>query len=125
MSLWEIVAVSRAGTRAPSEKDWRDLSAALRARHRPGDLIAFAPAWIDPLGRHHLGDLIPLDMAGRMDAARYARIWEVAEGDARSPDSAWLDPVQSTDFGRLTLRLYRRSPSRWPPTSCPRCPAPT
>ncbi len=112
VSLWEVVAASRASTRAPSDEAWRELSTALRARHRPGDLIAFAPAWIDPLGRHHLGDLISLDMAGRMDAARYATIWEVAEGDARSPDSAGLDPVESAAFGALVLRRYRQVPAQ-------------
>jgi hypothetical protein len=111
VSLWEMVAVSRANQRAPGPRDWRALSAALRAEHRPGDLVTFAPGWIDPLGRHHLGDLIPLEMAGRMDAARYAVVWEVAEGDARSPDTAGLEPERSRQFGRLSLRRYRRAPA--------------
>ena len=106
VALWEMVAVSRAGARAATDEDWRALSASLRSRHRPGDLIAFAPAWIDPLGRRFLGDLIPLDMAGRMDAARYATIWEVAERGARSPDAAGLDAADQSAFGALVLRRY-------------------
>jgi hypothetical protein len=111
VALWEMVAVSRASARAPTDRDWRALSASLRSRHRPGDLIAFAPAWIDPLGRRFLGDLIPLDMAGRMDAARYATIWEVAERGARSPDTDGLEPVESGDFGALVLRRYQQKPA--------------
>jgi hypothetical protein len=109
VSLWELAAVSRTRARAPGAEDWRALSAALRARHRPGDLIAFAPAWIDPLGRRYLGDLVSLDMAGRMDAARYSTIWEVASGRARSPDTRGLEPSESAEFGPLVLRRYQQS----------------
>jgi hypothetical protein len=103
--------VSRVSRRAPDEREWRALSAALRAAHQPGDLVTFAPGWIDPLGRRYLGDLIPLEMAGRMDAARYAVLWEVAEGGARAPDTAGLEPDRTQDFGRLSLRRYRRRPA--------------
>lgn len=108
VSFWEMVVVSRVRVRAPSERDWQALSAAVRAAHRPGDLIVFAPGWIDPLGRHYLGDLIPLEMAGRMDAARYPVIWEVSERGARARETADLEPDRSQDFGRLTLRHYRQ-----------------
>jgi hypothetical protein len=108
VSLWEVVAVSRASARAPGEEDWRALSSAVRAAHAPGDLILFAPGWIDPLGRHHLGDLIPLEMAARMDAARYATILEVSERGARAPETEGLEAVESHQFGRLELRRYRK-----------------
>ena len=110
VSLWEMVAVSRESTRAPGEEEWRQASSALRAVHRRGELILFAPGWVDPVGRQHLGDLIPLEMAGRMDAARHATIWEVAEEDARAPETAGMDPVDVRAFGRLELRRYQQSP---------------
>jgi len=111
VSLWEMVEVSREVVRAPTEADWRAMSRSLRARHQAQDLIVFAPGWIDPLGRHHLGDLISIDMAARMDAARYTTIWEVAVGDARAPETDGMSPVDSAGFGRLELRRYRQQPA--------------
>ena len=110
ISLWEIVAVARNSHRAPEPADWTALSAALRQRHAPGDLIVFAPSWIDPIGRHELGDLIPIEMAARMDAARYRVVWEVSQGGARAAETAGAERTWSQDFGRLTLSRYQRTP---------------
>lgn len=109
VSLWEIVAVARSAHRAPGPDDWRALSAALHERHRAGELIVFAPAWIDPVGRQAVGDLVPLDMAGRMDGARYPVVWEVSQGRARAPETAGAAATWSQDFGRLSLRRYQRA----------------
>lgn len=110
VALWEMVAVTRAQLRPASERDWQALSSALRAAHRPGDLIVFAPAWIDPVGRQHLGDLIPIEMAARADAARYAVVWEVGEEEARAPETAGLSAERAEEFGPLALRRYRQTP---------------
>ena len=110
VSLWEIVAVARSARRAPEQADWSALSAALHERHRAGELIVFAPAWIDPIGRREVGDLIPIEMAARMDSARYGVVWEIAQGDARAPETAGSDPTWSQDFGRLRLARYQRTP---------------
>jgi len=112
VALWEIVAAARAPLRAPAEEDWRALSAALRERHRPGELIVFAPGWIDPVGRQHLGDLIPLEMAARMDAARFPVVWEVALGDAEAPERAGARLTWSAEHGPLVLRRFERDPAR-------------
>lgn len=111
VSLWEIVAVARGARRAPEPADWRALSAMLREKHQPAQLIVFAPAWIDPVGRAEVGDLIPIDMAARMDAARYGVVWEVSQGGARAPETAGSELAWSRDFGQLSLRLYRRAPA--------------
>jgi hypothetical protein len=111
VALWEMAAVSRVDERTAEGREWRELSAALRARHRPGDLVLFAPDWIDPIGRHYVGDLLSIEMAGRMDAARYAVLWEVAERGARAPETAGLQPTASQDFGRLVLRRYEQRPA--------------
>jgi hypothetical protein len=109
VALVELVAVTRVGAGQPSEADWRAASAALRARHQPGDLIVFAPGWIDPLGREYLGDLIPIDMAARMDAARYPVVWEVAAEGAQAAELAGESATDSARFGGLTLRRYQRA----------------
>jgi hypothetical protein len=94
---------ARASNRAGGDRGWstwRTVSAKRRraghgvgaggrpgaAGHQPGNLIVFAPRWNDPVGRLHLGDLIPVEMAGRLDGERYGRIWELDIRSARAPD---------------------------------------
>src|SRR5437870_13517130 len=64
--------------RVAADADWSAAAAEVRAGFQPGDLIVFAPAWTDQVGRFHLGDLIPPEMAARPDADRYQRIWELS-----------------------------------------------
>src|SRR5262245_49174357 len=82
---WEIAATLSVAARAPREGDWESAAREVRAGLAPGDAVAFAPRWIDPIGRLHLGDLLSSDDLGRMDAARYDRIWEVSIRGARAP----------------------------------------
>lgn len=110
VSLWEIVATRCAATSAPDDAAWAEAAGVVREGYRDGDLIVFTPAWVDPVGRLHLGDLIPLDVAARMDAARFGRIWEVAIRDARAPETAGLSPVRVADRGGVAIRLYERTP---------------
>jgi hypothetical protein len=70
----------------------------------------FAPDWVDPVGRLHLGDLIPVEMAGRMDAARYGRIWELSIRDAHAPETKGLNPVATEAVDGLTIRSFARTP---------------
>lgn len=78
VALWEIVATVRATHSVPDDTAWQRAAKLVRGQFRPGDLIVFAPAWADPIGRLHLGDLIPVETAARMDNARFATIWEVS-----------------------------------------------
>lgn len=112
ISLWEVVVIARAGHDTGSESDWQRAAAAVRARHKPGELITFAPRWIDPVGRLHLGDLIDLDMAGRMDADRYGVIWELSIRGARPPETRGLEPAWQQRFGDVTVRRFEREPVR-------------
>lgn len=109
VAIWELVAVVRAGD-VPDDDAWARAAAIVRAEHRPGDLVVFAPGWVDPVGRLHLGDLIPIDMAARMDAARYGRIWELAIRGARAPDTAGLAPAEVREVGGVEVRRYERAP---------------
>lgn len=108
VAVWEIVAAARAARAVPHDDAWGRGAAYVRARYQRGDLIVFAPDWADPIGRLHLGDLIPLDMAGRMDDARYARIWEVAIEGAQAPELAGLVPVATWDEQGVVVRRYQR-----------------
>ncbi|MCW5802553.1 MAG: hypothetical protein KIT31_09205 [Deltaproteobacteria bacterium] len=111
VALWEIVASIRDARAVPDDDAWREAAQIVRAQHRPGDLIVFAPAWADPVGRLHLGDLIPVDMAARVDDVRYARIWELAIRGAHAPEVAAMTPVLEDRRGGVTVRLYEREPA--------------
>ena len=111
ISLWEVCAARRDAASVPGDAAWAAAAERVRAGYRPGDLIVFAPDWIDPVGRLHLGDLIPLAVAARMDAARYGRVWELAIRGARSPDTAGGEPVASEDVGGVVVRRYERAPA--------------
>jgi hypothetical protein len=105
LSTWEIAALVRASTGAATGDDWAAAAAAVRAGWQPGDLVLFAPAWSDPVGRLWLGDLDGVHEAARLDAARYARIWEVSARGASAPDA--LGPVGASEtFGALTVRRH-------------------
>ena len=75
LALAETATAIIAPLRAPSDADWRAAAATVRAGFRPGDLIVAAPDWADQVMRLHLGDLVPVKVAARLDAARYGRIW--------------------------------------------------
>jgi hypothetical protein len=111
LAIWELVATVRAGSDVPGDDDWAAAAAAVRAAHQPGDLIVFAPRWIDPVGRLHLGDLIPLAMAGRQDADRYGRIWELSIRGARADETSGLEPVSVEHHGGVTVRRFERTPA--------------
>ncbi len=110
VAIWEIVVIARAGHDTGSRSDWQRASQAVRAKHNKGDLITFAPGWVDPTGRMHLGDLIPLDMAGRMDGARYGVIWELSVRGARAKETRGLDAATTETFGAVTVRRFERQP---------------
>jgi len=112
LAFLETMNALLAPLNAPTNEDWRRASTQVRRGFRPGDLIVAAPAWADPLLRHHLGDLIPLPVAGRMDAARYARIWEISQRGQGSPEVEGGTPTETSRHGGLTVRLYERKPAR-------------
>ena len=110
VSLWEAYAAHRDAHAVPGDDAWQAAAEVVRAERRAGDLIVFAPEWIDPVGRLHLGDLISIDDAGRMDAAKYARIWELSIRGAHAPEVRDLAPVFERDVDGVTVRRFERAP---------------
>jgi hypothetical protein len=111
IAAWEVCAARHDAGAVPGDAAWHAAAAQVRAGYQPGDLIVFAPAWVDPVGRMQLGDVIPVAVAARMDAARYGRIWELAIRGARSDDTAGLLPVATEDHDGVTVRRYERAPA--------------
>ncbi len=112
LALAETVNAFVAPFRAPTEKDWVAAAAKVRAGFRPGDLIVVAPAWADPLLRLQLGDLVPMSVAGRMDAARYGRIWEISQRGARAADTVGTHLAESSRHGALAVKRWEKTPAR-------------
>jgi len=111
VAVWSTCRITGAGAGVPGDAAWARASAAVRETHRPGDLIVFAPRWIDPVGRLHLGDLLPIEMAARMDADRYGVIWELGIRGARAPETRGLRPVWTGTFGGVEVRRFERVPA--------------
>jgi hypothetical protein len=108
LALVETAVALIAPWRAPSDADWAAAARQVRAGFRGGDLIVAAPAWADPILRVHLGDLIPVEVAGRLDDDRFGRVWEVSQRGARSPATGGGAVALERRFGRLTVRLVER-----------------
>lgn len=109
IAVWSTCRVIGAGAGVPDDAAWAKAAAAVRAQHQPADLIVFAPPWIDPVGRLHLGDLIPVEMAGRLDGARYPVIWELSIRGARAPETRGLRARTTASFGGVTVRRYEQT----------------
>ena len=88
--------------------DWDAAAARVRASLQPSDLIVFAPAWADPTGRLHLGDVMPVEMVARSDDDAYARIWELSIRGGRSEDTLGMTPASVEQLGGVTLRRFDR-----------------
>lgn len=110
VSIWELVAAQRAGADVPGDDAWAEASETVRARHQDGDLIVFAPMWIDPVGRMHLGDLMPVDHVARMDDARFPVVWELSIRGASAPESRGREVAFSASIGGVRVRKLTRSP---------------
>jgi hypothetical protein len=110
IAVWEMIAVARAGHDVPGDAAWARAAELVRARYQPGDLIVFAPGWIDPVGRMHLGDLIPIEAAARMDADRFGTIWELSIRGARAADTAGLTAESVDEVDGVSVRRFVREP---------------
>jgi hypothetical protein len=108
LAVVETTVALVAPSRAPTDADWAAAAAAVRAGFRPGDLIVAAPAWADPILRVQLGDLIPPEIAARMDDDRFARVWEVSQRGAEAAAAQAATTAVDERFGRLRVRLLQR-----------------
>lgn len=107
LALCETVQALLAPSRAPTRSDWKQAAAAVRSQWRPGDLAVAAPAWADPVMRLHLGSLVDVGMALRMDDASYGRVWELSQKGGVSAEAHGQETFRKV-FGNLTLRRVER-----------------
>lgn len=105
VGLVELGLFARQTTDVVSDADWLAARESVRKQLAPDDLVMFAPAWIDPVGRRYFGqDIMTFERSARSDEARFRRAFEVSfHGDHRSEVSAWKSTGEDT-FGKLTVR---------------------
>ncbi len=88
----------------PSENDWAEARGYVAARLKPDDLVAFAPRWVDPIGRERFGaQIATLEREARGDESRFPRAFEVS---IRGGHVEGLRPWRRTDaqrFGGVTV----------------------
>jgi hypothetical protein len=106
LALTEAAAALYGPLRVAGDADWEAAASEVRAEFTDGDLIVFAPAWADQVGRSHFD--VPVAMAGRADADRYRRVWEVAIRGAHAPEAAGARRVRESVHGRVTVTLYEK-----------------
>jgi hypothetical protein len=108
LAIWESAFALFEPRGEATEADWQSAEKTVRASFQPGDLIVFAPAWADPIGRQHLGDLMPLEMVARADADRYRRIFEVSLRGGHAPEVKDAHRLSESTHGRVHLALYEK-----------------
>jgi hypothetical protein len=106
IAAWGTCRAVGAGAGVPGDRAWAAVSQRLRAELRPGELIVVAPAWNEPTAYLHVGDLVAVDAAGRLDAARYPAIWELSIRGARAPETRGLTADRAFTIGGVTARRY-------------------
>jgi hypothetical protein len=110
--LFELSRHAWVVAHVPSDADYRAAASFVRAELQPHDLITSAPAFIDPIVRLHLGDHIPLDMAGRSDDAAYERMWVVSIRGALAPGAPHTPPDIERQFGPVRVQRFGLGKSR-------------
>jgi hypothetical protein len=103
----ELIAHALIVSGVPADGDYKAATAFIRSQLMPRDLITSAPGFIDPIVRLHLGDRIPLSMAGRSDDAGYERMWVISARGALPPDAPDADPELEREFGRLRVLRFK------------------
>jgi hypothetical protein len=105
VALLELVAHVWQVGHVVTADNWRAAHDEVKKIAQPGDLLAFAPGWTDPLGREFFADLDPMAMAARPDDTRYPRAIEVSIRGKRDPELATWRPIDERRVGPVTLRV--------------------
>jgi hypothetical protein len=91
----------------PSVANWTAAAERVRAQRKPGAPVLFAPLWVEPIGRLHLGDQLSLDQLTLSDVDGFPEVVQVSVRGARHP---WLEgwkPAKSWSAGRVEVQLFQ------------------
>jgi hypothetical protein len=86
------------------DRDWVDARSFVAPRVGPEDLVAFAPRWVDPIGREHFGaGLATLEREARGDETRFTRAFEVSIRGAHVAELRGWRRTDEQRFGAVTV----------------------
>lgn len=106
IAVVEIVGHFVIQSRVATDADWGAAADHVRDHWEAGDTLVVAPDWADPTLRLFLGDLIPIEDAGRSDLASATRLWEISLRGHRSSWAPEEPPTERFRFGRIVLSLW-------------------
>jgi hypothetical protein len=93
--------------------DWKSAKDYVAAEAQPGDLVTFAPRWVDPIGRQEFGPQIAtLEREARPDESRFPRAFEVSLHGGHDARLEGWRPTGEKDFGQVrVLTLENPTPA--------------
>ena len=85
-------------------EDWDRAKAEVEKKVKPDDLVAFAPRWVDPIGREHFGPgIATLEREAYPDVTRFPRAIEVGIRGEHLADLAGWKEVEREKVGAITI----------------------
>lgn len=90
-----------------SDAEWARAKTSVEKKAKPDDLVAFAPQWVDPIGREHFGDtLATLEREAYPDVSRFPRAIEVGiRGEHLADLKGWRE-VEHESVGGMTITTF-------------------
>lgn len=86
------------------ERDWLAARDVVKGVVKPDDLVVFAPAWADPLGRRYFGrDIATVEREARPDDTRFPRAIEVSIRGEHDADLAGWHEAAKQKVGAITI----------------------
>jgi hypothetical protein len=87
-----------------ADADWQSAKAFVASQVKPDDLVAFAPGWVDPIGRQEFGpEIATLQREARPDETRFPRAFQVAIRGGRDASLAAWRKTDEQRFGAVTV----------------------
>ena len=107
VGLLELAAHAIQARSTTSDPDWEAARTYVAAQAKPEDLVAFAPRWVDPIGREHFGPrLATLEREARPDETRFPRALEVSIRGAHLPAFDGWRRAGEQRFGSVTVTTW-------------------
>lgn len=86
------------------DDDWKRAKGEVEKRVQPNDLVAFAPQWVDPIGREFFGDtLANVEREAYPDVTRFPRAIEVSIRGEHLADLEGWHEVDHEKVGAITI----------------------
>jgi hypothetical protein len=104
LGLIELGAHAVQTRSAVRDADWNAARDFVAAQAKPEDLVAFAPRWVDPVGREKFGArLATVEREAPADVTRFPRAFEVSIRGAHVPALADWRRSDQRRFGAVTV----------------------